>query len=478
MSFLDAVKAGRKSPFIPTLNTGLLFDLAVGSYVPSVDGNWILNGGLGTTNATIGRPQRFKSTDLLCKTACALSRYPGSMAIVYDTERTLSEDRIVRMSDIPGLDVDRIMLTTRSEYYGEEFYDFLRHLSDEKIKDKKNTIVETPFVDPRAGKAARIWIPTIVVVDSLSNLEFKIVADMIDAKMSVDGEGVARAKYSITDSQTNTAHMKDGNGKKRLVAKLNALAEKTGFYFLFSAHVGSKIELDPYAKPMKAFQHMRQADKIKGVGTDFEFLMMTLLNCDNSVALMSDNDRTKSLYPTKDGHTSAVELNEVMQTVVRCKGNVSGTRLKSVISQTEGPLPALSSYHYLKTSKYAGLPGNPTRHAPALLPDETLMRTTVNDILREKPHVARAIQLLAELHFIQENWSLRHLPPVFSTPLEDFAEKLTKSSYAMDDILATRGWWTYNYGGEKPEQPFMSTLDALMIASGEYKPKFLQAKTA
>lgn len=467
----------REAPFLPAINTGTTLDIATGSYVPGVDECHILNGGFGLTNGTTGRPQMFKSTVQIGHAVNAYARCPGADFLVYDTERTLQEKRILGMSDIAIPETNSFKLTTRAEYYAEEFFETVRAMAHAKLSAIKDYTVEIPHLDPLTGKAQRMLIPTFIGIDSWSNMEAKVVADTLMGQMKLDDDGSFSSKTSITSSDTNTAFMKDGLAKKKIIRELNSLAEKAGLYMFFTAHIGEKIEMNPYAPTPKTLQHMKMSDKPKGVGADFMFLMMNLLDCRSAKALINDSDK-KSLYPTKDGYTSPADLNELTQVVTRCKGNASGTQIKSVVSQSEGLNPTLSNYHYLKENKYWGFNGNPMRHAPLLMPENILQRTTVNDKLRAEPRLARAIEILSQLYFIQQNWTLRGAPVPFSITPQELADKLFSSGYAIDDILDSRGWWTYEFNGAKNTQPYLSLYDILAITEGAYKPKFLSVKSS
>ena len=464
----------REAPFVPSLNTGTLFDIATGSFIPGAEGCTILNGGMNLTNATVGRPQKFKSTNQLGFAINALARYPGCDMVVYDTERTLVLERIIRMATTPIPEMNTCKITTRAEYYAEDFFAFVLALAQEKQKRIKDYMVEVPIIDPKTGKSQRMIRPTFVGFDSWSNMEAQVVEDTLRPDVKIeDGEVVA--KSSITSSDTNTWAMKDGMAKKKLIKELNSIAEKAGMYMFFTAHVGDKIEMNPYAPTPKSLQHMKGADKPKGVGADFLFLMQNLVDC-REASLLQTKDK-EIMYPSKGGLSSDIDLNEVTQVIARCKGNASGSQITTVVSQTYGIDPGLTDYHYLRAAnKRFGLPGNDQRHAPALMPDMVVQRTTISEKLRENPKLARALEILAQLCYIQNNWTMRELPVPFDINPQDLADKLLKSSYAMDDILASRGWWTYEFEGHKDPRPYLSLFDILGIVQGTYKPSFLPTK--
>jgi len=405
----------------------------------------------------------------------AYARCPGARMIIYDTEKTLLAARLLAMADVPIPETNMFKLTTRGEYYPEEIFDLVRGIAEEKMKHRKDYIVEIPHIDPKTGKAQRMFIPTFAGYDSWSNMEPRVVEEMMLSVLKTGDDGVVSAKTSITSSDTNTSFMRDGLAKKKMIRELNALAEKAGIYLFFTAHIGDKIEMNPYAPTPKSLQYMKMSDKPKGVGSDFLFLMMNLLDCRSAKILNNDSDK-ETLYPTKEWRTSPSDLNEVAQVIARCKGNVSGTQIKSVVSQTEGLLSALTNYHLLKEDKYWGLDGNQQRHSPTLMPNNQMTRTTVNEKLRSEPRLARAVEILSQLNFIQNNWTVRGAPVDFTMSPQVLAEKLMSSGYAMDDILDSRGWWTYDYNGVSHPQTYLSLWDILSIVKGTYKPTIKAAR--
>jgi hypothetical protein len=169
------------------------------------------------------------------------------------------------------------------------------------------------------------------------------------------------------------------------------------------------------------------------------------------------------LYPSEG--SSDAELNEVTSIMLRCKNNMSGTQLPTVISQANGILSELSNYHYLKENGYFGLLGNKVTHKPAMT-DVSMGRTTVRQKLTD-PRVARAVELLAQLCYIQNNWVTTGAEVDFSMRPEALVEKLLASDKpGVSDVLESRGYWTYD---KTNLQPYMSLYDVLGIAQGVYK---------
>ena len=440
----------KDAAFQPYLNTGTLFDVQAGVFVPGTHGGMILNGGLSTTNAVVGREQMFKSTELFSFIMRAMQYYPETDCIVDDTEYAQKKERLFSFTSFSSYDEfdKRIVIKTPAETPAEEFFDNVKAICAHKIANPDEFRVESPILDPRTGKPLMMWIPTFVAIDSWSKLTSGHVTTTLDTKV-------------LGSSDTNMVFMKDGMIKKMMLSMMPRMAVTAGVYFFLSAHVGNKFELNPYASTPKSLPLMRSSDKPKEVGSDFNFLMSNYLEMRKVEPLIDDKKHCQ--YPT-DG-SSDTELNEVTALMIRCKNNMSGTQLPMVISQNNGIMSELSNYHYLRTHGYFGLIGSQINHKPAMT-DVNIGRTTIRKKAAD-PQVAHALELLAQLCYIQNNWALSGGEVDFSMKPEVLAEKLLASDApSVSDILQSRSWWTYD---KTNRQPYLSLYDVLAIAQGVYR---------
>jgi hypothetical protein len=443
----------RDSPFQPYFNTGTLLDVHTGVYVPGTHGGMVMNGGLTITNAFLGRPKMFKSTEMFSYGVRGMSYYPGSELLVYDTEFSQKKPRISAFSPFGNhADIEsRMIITDPAATTAEEFFDSVRKIVDEKMKHRDDYLVESPILDPKTGKPIMILLPTFIAYDSWSKMFSSIMQNTLETK-------------TLGSSDTNMVYMKDGNIKKMIMTQLPTMATRAGICFLLSAHIGDKYEMNPYAPSPKSLQHMRSNEKPKEVGADFTFLISNAIEM-RKVELLRDADKKDALYPT-DGST-AVELNEVTSILTSCKNSPAGPQLPMVVSQQGGIQSEISNYHYLRENDYYGLLGNKQNHTPAMT-DVTLSRTKAREKMRD-PKVARALQILAEICYIQNNWITVGAGVDFHMKAELLAEKLLGTDKpAVSDILESRGYWTYEKGNA---QPYLSTYDVLAIAQDKYVPK-------
>lgn len=443
MGVLDKVEIIDDS-FNPYYNTRTMFDLATGIFVPGVNGEFILNGGLGPISSNVGRQNRYKSSEMFSKLLSAMSIYPGSDLVAYDTEETLQKSRVLSLGEgiAPGHDFsNRIKLCTRARYKGEDYLEIIDNIAEEKIKHKKDYMVELPHVDQKTGKGMVGWVPTFAAIDSWSEFESKDIDAMYE-------------ENDPTSSKMNTLAMKDGLFKTRVMTRLSSYCKKAGIYFYLTGHVGDKIEMDMYKATPKNLTWMKQGDKLKGMGSKFDFLCSFVAEIRTSKPLV--DDKKEAVYPY--GLTPDTDLNLIDVHIPRSKNGPSGNYVPTIISQGQGVLPSLTNYHYLKEMKF-GLDGSPISTRCLLYPDVSFNRKTVREKLQDQK-MERAIEIMAHLCWIQHKFNLATLPFDASMPVEKFVEMLGSSSIKMDDILTSRGWWTYD---KNEKRPFMSILDILSL---------------
>lgn len=464
--------------YLPYINTGGPMDIVTGKFVPSTTGGYALSGGLGLTTAVAARPNRFKSSLLHSCNVNALARFPDAQYYNDDTEYAVTDvNRITSMSSLYLDDPvkrathledlkSRITLFDPTHEVAKSldaYIDFVKLLRDEKIRHAKDYEVETEIFDTDTGKPYRMLLPTLVGIDSWSEAQVENVI-MKNEEFTADTE----------QSKQNTVNLAEGSKKMQLMRQLPRIAAQAGIYFYMSGHIQNKFSID--GKPtQKDMAYMKQDETVKGMGSKFYFLMSNYIALNNTRPKVDKADPKESEFPSKIHHLSGSELQEIDLMLVRSKNTNSGLQTQLISSQKFGIMNAMTYYNALRNNKYYGI-GNPSKVRSPFFPEMDLGRTKIFD-LSGHYKIERALELTFQLWFIQNNWTLMGQTVDFSMPIETFVEKLTQSSYAMDDILNSRGWWTYKGAeGEHCERPLLTLPDILEIASGNYKPKFLAVK--
>lgn len=447
---LDAIR--KDVPFAPYVNTGTLYDLYTGKYRQATNGLWVVDGGISQCLGISGRGQTYKSGLAGSLLSRAMVIHPQSEAYVYESEGTISGperyDDFVPESEAVS---DRIVFKNNTICNLTDFYEDFNDMVTEKEKNKKDYLVESPFFNAKTGKPYKVWIPTFILVDSFSRAR----SDRGDQQFE---------NNSIDDSGMNTFWLQEGNVKTRIMNDLPGRAAKAGMYVIMTAHVGNKQDLDPYNKSPKQLQYMKNSDKMKNVGSNFEFLTTTLLQTIKAT-VMQNKDKSCEFPHT---FSTDVEVNQVETMMVRCKNNASGIQFPFVVSQYQGILDEVTNFHFLRNNKNFGMDvkGNNQSFTPFLAPNVSLTKSNIRSLTDSDYGISRALELLAQLCFIQHLWSNWKMPDYIRMPPEEMAELLKNSQKCgIERVLQSTGVWSTS----KQERERLTLLDILQFLDAERK---------
>lgn len=457
LSFGEVIE--KSKPIRPLLNIGAGFDIPTGSYRLGKHGESILNGGLAPYTAIVGKGNTFKTAIMMFMMGRVLERYNHSNALHYDTECTFGTDRILSlMSHLePGtaqgwIDDGRIYLTDDSIAKGNEWFKkTVQDYATLKQKDRKS-MGTLPFVDGQGNPIPYLY-PTVNGADSISEMKFN------DLEKNY-------AKMEIGQGEMQTEAMRVSNAKRMLIEKTQGYANGGGLYVIMSAHLGKELNMD--GKPQeKKTTFMKQGDKISKVPSQILSLPNNAWEISTGTVLIN-RDTKEWMYP-KPGDIETAGNPDLLTLIaknLRGKNGPSGVPWEFVMSQSEGLLPSLTEFNHIKNCNRYGLGGNDRNYYVELLPDVKLMRTTVRGKIDETPELRRALEITMEMCQMRYLWHTRD-PKYNMTPLE-LREGLEKKGYKWDQLLNTRGFWTYEE--DNHPLPFLSTMDLLRMYHDEYRP--------
>lgn len=450
-------------------NVGSLLDIPTGNYIKGLKGENILNGGLGVLTAIAGKGNTFKSTLAHYMVLSALDKISSSgitsYVNIYDTEMNIIPERIVNFSkkfeSFKNIDIIKEgiwSITDKSNHPGNEWYKILKtFLKEDKIKNRNNYLFDTPFLDVD-GKPIKTLFPTFGEIDSISEFE---TADI--EKIQNENE--------IGDSGGNTIHMRLGLAKTRLLMELPALCNSAAHYMVLTAHLGSEIPMQtgPYAVPTKKLQHLKMGEKIKGVTDKFFFLPNIFWQTVNSSVFINNNTKGPEYPKTRDNpDEGSTDLNIVTIKQLRSKSGPSGITLDIIISQSEGVLPTLTEFHFIKENNRYGIEGNNINYNLTLYPEVKFGRTTVRNLIDTDPLFCKAIKFTADLFQIKQYLTIHG---VIVPDIKELYNKLDKQ-YGFKKLLETRDYWTFNHYDNKI--PFLSAYDLIEMYFDKYKPYWLK----
>lgn len=454
------------------INIGALLDLPTASIVEGAKGESIYNGGLGPITAVVGTGNNFKSTILHYMMLSAADRVQATSStslITYDTEMNMSLDRLESLAkkfdnlpeDILTGEDPMWSITDKSMLAGNDWAVEVNKYTEAKEKDKNSKTDYTAFKDPYTKGPLNLNIPSFVEIDSMSEFEAKTTMEMLSK--------------DLDSSDTNTYAMKQGLFKSKFMSTIPVMAVRSNTYFLFTAQLGEKLDMRTgpaaYGNPFKNLQYLKNGEQIKGVSPKFFFLTHNAWYAHTAKLLVNDTTKLPQ-YPIDSNENQKTDLNIVMLTQLRGKNGPSGYNIPIVVSQTEGVLPTLTEFHYIKENNRFGLSGNNTHYHLDLYPDVSLSRTTIRGKINSDPKLRRAINFTAELHQLGiYHRSTLEAEGLLTDP-KTLYEDIKKLGYDWDVLLNTRGYWVldqYNH-----PIPYLSTVDLLRMRKELYKPYFIK----
>ena len=456
----------------PMINIGALLDIPTGYFVKGKHGENLLLGGLGQLTGVVGIGNSFKSTVMhymMLSAADKLFSTHDTVMMTYDTEINIHEERLRNfinkfdyLQNKQVLQNEHWTITDKTVYYGDTWFEKLKEYLTNKEKGAKDYTYDTPFLDRDGKTLVKLILPTFSEIDSLSEFETSAISKIQDENL-------------LGESGGNTIHMRSGLDKTRFLMEIPHLSGTASHYFLMTAHLGKETQMasGPYQQmPTKKLQHMRMGDKIKGVSDKFFFL---LSNCWLAMdAKPYINQTTKApeypRNPNENADAGSSDLNMVTLKQLRSKSGPSGITIELLVSQTEGVLPSLSEFHYIKNTDRFGLDGTLQSYSLDIYPDVKLGRTTIRSKIDEDKKLRRALNITAEL--CQMHQYHRSLGDLLCTPKELY-NGIKSQGYDWDMILSeTRGWWTLD--NDKAPEKFLSTKDLLEMRVGLYKPYWIK----
>lgn len=454
----------------PMFNIGALLDIPTGSWVTGLHGESILNGGLGFITGMVGIGNNFKSTLLHYMMLSAFSRVCEAYLTVmttYDTEINVHEGRLLELSkrfgSFKNINIIEDMLwiiTDKTVYSGDEFFEILKEDLDKKKKNANDYKVDTPFLDRDGKSLFKMLLPTFGVVDSLTEFQSKSELKMLD-------------ENSLGDAGANTFHMRSGLIKHRFLMEMPQLSGSAYHYTGITGQLGKDIPIPSgpggMAVPVKKLHYLKNGDKMKGVTDKFTFATNNCWHSYNAVPLINQSTKEPE-YPNELGSFSGdTDLNLVSLKMLRSKSGPTGYGIDLIVSQREGVLPELSEFHFIKSMDRYGISGSLQHYALDLYPGCKVQRTTIRNKLDTDPLLRRAVNITAEL--CEMKYFMPHIEILEPKVLYEILEK---KGYDWKALLATRGYWTLN--NETHPIPFLSTMDLVNMANDKYKPYWMNKK--
>lgn len=447
----------------PKLNVGCLFDHFSGRYTRGAHGESLLNGGMSHITAIVGKNNQYKSTTADYFMAAAQNNYYDVGNSFYkETEGSRDLEGLeFRMAQFPRIQEagvignPKIFLTNMNKISAEQYWEKRKEYGKKKA-GMKGAMLKTPFLNAD-GSFIEVPAPTFEEIDSWSMLNFEALEKKAD-----------KAK-DVADSKNNMLFANDGMYKTRIIMAMPGVNGRTGFYTIMTAHLGDSFNMDPNSPPERIMAYMQAGTKIKNATEKFTYIPNNMWMCHSQKPHL-DKEGIPMYGRGEKGEQYDKDLVEVKMLNLRGKFGQSGAPFKVIFSQTEGLQPHLTELCYLRENGQYGMGSNMVNMSLELYPDGKFTRNSIRDKIKEDAKLRRALELTAGLCQIKRvMWYLGDI--VHQTPPEIFL-KLKEMGYDWDELLGgTRGHWQFN--DVKEDKQFLSPLDLLRMAAGEYHPYWM-----
>lgn len=434
------------------LNVSPIFDLLTTNMIKGRVGKhkdiWFQNGGLMPINGLAGGNNTQKTGRTVRDVAALLFRFRNAVILYGDTESTLDISRLAEAVDrlfgeegyfAANIEDQRFHYMPNSagidgtELHNKviEIYKTINALSESKDKAEqeayKQLFIDTPFFSEKTGKNVQVMQPILFICDSISEVMF----DKLMFKQFDEGDMDEGGKKRTRD-------MEIGNLRRILMTDACILGPRVGLRSYWIAQSADVINMDgkPKEKDSTFLRHNKKLAapkvmlKLPHIGV--EIIKGTVLKqADHSVTYPRGKEST-----IESNAKSNPELVQYFTTVFRNKSGSSGGDISFIGSQELGILENLSMYDALKDNKYFGLDGSAVRHACSLMPDTSIMRTTVRDML-EGPEanakLQRAIEICYQLWYMQTFWD--NFPNAWRITPSELYQKGKDAGLDWDDVL-------------------------------------------
>lgn len=458
----------------PLYNTGTFMDIFTGCYVKTSRGNHLLNGGIGYVFSVVGPGNCFKTDEILFPVFLVLAYNKRARCIIYDTENSLTTERIYRIAARCGMTIEQlglngddplVRLIQAADIIGDNFVELIRNMREMKIAARKAIEVKMPFRDTH-GAHYKVMPPTFVPFDSLSAFTTSTIqADTVESN-------------KIGESGANTQFMRDGAAKTQLILNFLNLTVSADIFVPMTAHVGGTIEMGMYAPKPAKLTFQSNGKKMKGVPEKFSFINNYLMEITSSSLCVGDDKAPKFPLSAVD-KIKGNDLLEVTGIATRNKSGPSGVISTCIFSQSAGMCYELQIINYLREvgkkmgrdGAGFGLRGNLQTYELVFLPGVKMGRTTVRAAIEGVRERFQPLVLTQHLLQVKQAW--RGYEEWFLEP-EEIYEKIIALGYDWDKLMNTRFYWVYEEEMDRVgELPELSARDLCEIAHGRYHPYFL-----
>ena len=260
-------------------------------------------------------------TAMACKMAANIVKpYKNGLVIHFDLEGAMTLTRYRNLTNLTNKELSEHVILKSDRTYLEDITDTIMAITQEKAKHKKDYTYTTEFKN-EFGENMNLYVPTVLVIDSIPQLSMKPEQKKVKAK-----KGSGEEDYMVDNIELgkNTYAMRVARDLTQFFKQYLSIIREYNITIISINHIHPKIQIDnPFAKSQAQVLYLRQDEQLPG-GTATVYYANTIIK---NVAIGTSKANIK-----EDGYAGFTVKSEI----IKSRTNISGVSVPLVYDQNTG----------------------------------------------------------------------------------------------------------------------------------------------
>lgn len=260
-------------------------------------------------------------TAMACKMAANIVKpYKNGLVIHFDLEGAMTLTRYRNLTNLTNKELSEHVILKSDRTYLEDITDTIMAITQEKAKHKKDYTYTTEFKN-EFGENMNLYVPTVLVIDSIPQLSMKPEQKKVKAK-----KGSGEEDYMVDNIELgkNTYAMRVARDLTQFFKQYLSIIREYNITIISINHIHPKIQIDnPFAKSQAQVLYLKQDEQLPG-GTATVYYANTIIK---NVAVGSSKANIK-----EDGYAGFTVKSEI----IKSRTNISGVSVPLVYDQNTG----------------------------------------------------------------------------------------------------------------------------------------------
>ena len=299
----------------------------------NIVGNHDAIGVVGGSFITLIGKSGTAKTAMACKMAANIVKpYKNGLVIHFDLEGAMTLTRYRNLTNLTNKELSEHIILKSDRTYLENITDTIMAITQEKAKHKKDYTYTTEFKN-EFGENMDLYVPTVLVIDSIPQLSMKPEQKKVKAK-----KGSGEEDYMVDNIELgkNTYAMRVARDLTQFFKQYLSIIREYNITIISINHIHPKIQIDnPFAKSQAQVLYLKQDEQLPG-GTATVYYANTIIK---NVAVGSSKANIE-----EDGYAGFTVKSEI----IKSRTNISGVSVPLVYDQNTGFSNERSLLYYAK----------------------------------------------------------------------------------------------------------------------------------